>query len=88
MSREKSAVKDFSQPLYLALGRLLWVRRALASALTCLILALVILIPLFSLLTIIASQALEFSSTVSRGLQTGHPSSGYPPRTAGSKTNF
>ena len=58
--------------MYLALGRLLWGRRALASALTCLILALVILIPLFSLLTIIASQALEFSSPVSRGLQTGH----------------
>jgi predicted PurR-regulated permease PerM len=54
------------------LGRLLWGRRALASALTCLILALVILIPLFSLLTIIARQALEFSSTVSQGLQTGH----------------
>ena len=54
------------------MGRLLWGRRALASALTCLILALVILIPLFSLLTIIASQALEFSSTVSQGLQTGH----------------
>ena len=47
-------------------------RRALASALTCLILAPVILIPLFSLLTIIASQALEFSSTVSQGRQTGH----------------
>ena len=54
------------------MGRLLWGQRALASALICLILALVILIPLFSLLTIITSQALEFSSTVSQGLQTGH----------------
>jgi predicted PurR-regulated permease PerM len=61
----------FPKPLYLALGRLLWGRRALASALTCLILALVILLPLFSLLTIIASQGLEFSATVSQGLQTG-----------------
>jgi predicted PurR-regulated permease PerM len=61
-----------AKPLYLALNRLLWGRRALASALTCLLLALIILIPLFSLLTIVASQALEFSGTVSQGLQSGH----------------
>ena len=61
-----------AKPLYHGLTRLLRGYKVLASALTCLILALVILIPLFSLLTIIASQALEFSSTVSQGLQTGH----------------
>jgi len=61
-----------AKPLYLALSRLLRGWRGVASALTCLILALLILIPLFSLLTIIAGQALEFSGTVSQGLQNGH----------------
>jgi len=60
-----------ARPLYLALCRLLWGRKALASALTCLILALVILIPLFTLMSIIATQALEFSSQVTKGMQGG-----------------
>jgi predicted PurR-regulated permease PerM len=61
-----------ARPLYLALCRLLWGRKALASALTCFILALVILIPLFTLMSIIATQALEFSSQVTKGMQGGH----------------
>jgi len=60
-----------ARPLYLGLCRLLWQRKALASALTCLILLLLILIPLFSLMSIIASQALEFSNQVTRGMQGG-----------------
>jgi len=60
-----------AKPLYAALCRVLWQRRALASALTCLILLLVILIPLFSLMSIIATQALEFSSQVTKGMQNG-----------------
>ena len=58
-------------PFTWASDRLLRQRKALASALTCLILLLVILIPLFSLMSIIASQALEFSSQVTRGMQGG-----------------
>jgi predicted PurR-regulated permease PerM len=61
-----------ARPLYAALCRLLWQRRALASALTCLILLLIILIPLFSLMSIIATQALEFSSQVTKSMQGGH----------------
>ncbi len=60
-----------ARPLYLGLCRLLWQRKALASALTCLILLLIILLPLFSLMSIIANQALEFSSQVTRGMQGG-----------------
>jgi predicted PurR-regulated permease PerM len=60
-----------AKPLYTALTRLLWGRKALASALTCIILLLVIVIPLFSLMSIIATQALEFSSQVSKGMQNG-----------------
>ncbi len=60
-----------ARPLFQALTRLLRGRRALASGLTCLILLLLILIPLFSLMSIIASQALEFSNQVTRGMQGG-----------------
>jgi predicted PurR-regulated permease PerM len=60
-----------AKPLYAALTRLLRGYKVLASALTCLILLLVILIPLFSLMGIIATQALEFSSQVSKGIQNG-----------------
>ena len=60
-----------AKPLYAALTRLLRGYKALASALTCIILLLVILIPLFSLMSIIATQALEFSSQVSKGMQNG-----------------
>ena len=60
-----------AKPLYHGLTRLLRGYKVLASALTCLILLLVILIPLFSLMGIIATQALEFSSQVTKGMQTG-----------------
>lgn len=59
-----------ARPLYLGLCRLVR-RRALASAITCIILLLVILIPLFSLMSIIATQALDFSSHVTRSMQSG-----------------
>jgi predicted PurR-regulated permease PerM len=60
-----------ARPLYQLLCRALGGFKALASALTCLILALVILIPLFTLMSIIANQALDFSSQVSKGMQGG-----------------
>ncbi len=61
-----------ARPLYQLLCRALRGWRAVASLLTCLILALVILIPLVALMGIIATQALEFSSQVSQGLMSGH----------------
>ena len=60
-----------AKPLYHALTRLLRGYKVLASALTCLILLLIILIPLFSLMGIIATQALDFSSQVTKGIQSG-----------------
>ena len=51
--------------------RIFYGMRTLASLITCLILALVILIPLVSLVSIIANQALEFSGVVREGLQNG-----------------
>jgi predicted PurR-regulated permease PerM len=60
-----------AKPLYQALTRLLRGWKVLASGLTCLILLLIILIPLFSLMSIIATQALEFSSQVTKDLQNG-----------------
>ncbi|MBM4301508.1 MAG: AI-2E family transporter [Deltaproteobacteria bacterium] len=60
-----------AKPLYLGLTRLLRGYKVLASALTCLILLLIILVPLFSLMSIIATQALEFSSQVTKGMQSG-----------------
>jgi predicted PurR-regulated permease PerM len=60
-----------AKPLYHGLTRLLRGYKVLASALTCLILLLVILIPLFSLMGIIATQALEFSSQVTKGMHSG-----------------
>jgi predicted PurR-regulated permease PerM len=60
-----------AKPLYRGLTRLLRGYKVLASALTCLILLLIILIPLFSLMGIIATQALEFSSEVTKGMQSG-----------------
>ena len=60
-----------ARPLHQALTRLLRGWRTLAAGLTCLILLLVILIPLFSLMSIIATQALEFSSQVTKGMQGG-----------------
>jgi predicted PurR-regulated permease PerM len=61
-----------ARPLHRALSRALFGMRTLASLLTCLILALVILLPLFSLVSIIANQALEFSGVVRQGMQDGH----------------
>ncbi len=61
-----------AKPLHRVLTRTLFGMRTLASLLTCLILALVILIPLFSLVSIIANQALEFSGVVRQGMQSGH----------------
>jgi predicted PurR-regulated permease PerM len=60
-----------AKPLYRGLTRLLFGQRAIASALTCLILALIIIAPLVSLVSIVAKQALEFSSLLSQGLQSG-----------------
>jgi predicted PurR-regulated permease PerM len=60
-----------AKPLYRATTRLLFGKRALASALTCLILALIIIIPLITLVSIVARQALEFSSLLGQGLQSG-----------------
>lgn len=65
------AIFFVAKPLYRALSRLLFGKQALASALTCLILALVIIIPLITLVSIVASQALEFSSQLSQGLKSG-----------------
>ncbi len=60
-----------AKPFYQALTRLLFGKRSLASALTCLLLALLIIIPLITLVSIVAKQALEFSSLLSQGLQSG-----------------
>lgn len=60
-----------ARPLHRGLTRLLFGMRALASFLTCLLLALMILLPLFTLVSIIANQALEFSAWVSKGLESG-----------------
>jgi predicted PurR-regulated permease PerM len=60
-----------AKPLHQALTRLLFGKRAPASALTCLILALVIIVPLITLVSIVARQALEFSSLLGQGLQSG-----------------
>jgi len=58
-----------AKPLYLGLLRLFRGMRVLASFVTCLILAIVILAPLAGLLSIIAKQTLDFSNQVSQGLQ-------------------
>jgi predicted PurR-regulated permease PerM len=60
------------KPLHRALSRLFYGRQALASAVTCLLLALLVLIPLFTLASLVASQALELYSSVNQGLQDGH----------------
>jgi predicted PurR-regulated permease PerM len=59
-----------TRPLHLALTRLLYGFRTLASFLTCTILALIILVPLFTLVSIISRQAWEFSSRVTQALTT------------------
>jgi len=59
------------KPLYHALTRCLRGWKGIASALTCFILLLIVLVPLFSLMSIIATQALEFSAQVTKDMQTG-----------------
>ncbi len=60
-----------AKPLYKALNRVLFGQRTIASALTCLILALIIILPMVTLVSIVARQALELSSQLGQGLQTG-----------------
>ncbi|MBM4273285.1 MAG: AI-2E family transporter [Deltaproteobacteria bacterium] len=61
-----------TRPLFNALARLFLGRRVLASGVTCLLLALVILVPLSFMLSIIANQALDFSRAARQGLESGH----------------
>ncbi len=58
-----------AKPLYRGLTRLFFGKKILASGLTCLILALFILIPLLTLAGIIANQALDFSEIIKEGLK-------------------
>jgi len=58
-----------AKPLYRGLARVFFGRKILASGVTCLILALFILLPLLTLVSIIANQALEFSGIIKEGLQ-------------------
>ncbi len=58
-----------AKPLYRGLSRVFFGRKILASGVTCLILALFILIPLLTLVSIIANQALEFSGVIKEGLK-------------------
>ncbi len=58
-----------AKPLYRGLTRVFFGRKILASGVTCLILALFILIPLLTLGSIIANQALEFSVVIKEGLK-------------------
>ena len=60
-----------AKPLYKVINRVLFGQRTLASALTCLILALIIILPLVTLVSIVAKQALELSSQLGQGLQSG-----------------
>ncbi len=58
-----------SKPLYRRLVWLLRGRRALAAGLVCLVLGVLITLPLFALVNIIAKQALELYISVSTGLK-------------------
>jgi predicted PurR-regulated permease PerM len=60
-----------AKPLYRGLCFLCLGRKVLASGLTCLIVLIVVVVPLLALGSIIATQTLEFSSQVSKGLQSG-----------------
>jgi|UniRef100_A0A7C3SIK9 predicted PurR-regulated permease PerM len=57
------------KPLYQGLTRIFFGRKILASGVTCLILALFILVPLLTMVSIVANQALEFSGTIKEGLK-------------------
>jgi predicted PurR-regulated permease PerM len=61
-----------AKPLHQWLTRLLRGQKVLASAIICLFLTIVILLPLITLVSIISNQALEFSSQVGKGLKDGH----------------
>ncbi|MBW1917492.1 MAG: AI-2E family transporter [Deltaproteobacteria bacterium] len=61
-----------TKPIYLALNRLFRGWRMLSSAITCLLLTILIILPLLTLTGIVAGQALELYSTVSKGLQSGY----------------
>lgn len=60
-----------TKPLYQLMLRLCWGWRGLAAALTCVILALLIIVPILMLTSIIASQALELYNLISAGLHAG-----------------
>lgn len=61
-----------AKPLYRGLTRVFFGKKILASGVTCLILAFLILIPLLTLGSIIANQALEFSAVIKEGLKGDH----------------
>jgi len=61
-----------TKPIYLGINRLFRGWRVLSSAFTCLLLTILIILPLLTLTGIVAGQALELYSTVSKGLQSGY----------------
>jgi len=60
-----------SKPLYNLILRLCWGFRSLASAITCLLLALFIIMPILTLAGIIAGQALDIYNLINQGLHSG-----------------
>lgn len=58
-----------AKPMYRGLTKVFFGKRIIASAATCLILALFILIPLLTMAGIIANQALEFSEIIKEGFK-------------------
>ncbi|MGQ9920825.1 MAG: AI-2E family transporter [Desulfobacca sp.] len=60
-----------SKPLYNLVLRLCFGLRSLASALTCLLLALFIILPILTLASIIAGQALDIYNLINQGLHSG-----------------
>lgn len=60
-----------SKPLYTLILRLLRGQRGLSSALTCVLLAVFIVVPLLTLTSIIATQALDIYNLISKGLHSG-----------------
>jgi predicted PurR-regulated permease PerM len=58
-----------AKPLFNGLNRVFFGRKALASAATCLLLTLLILIPLIAMVSSIANQALELSTVIREELQ-------------------
>lgn len=57
-----------SKPLYNVVLKICFGRRTLSSAFTCLLLALFIILPIFTLASIIAGQALEMYTLINQGL--------------------